>query len=309
MTLDIDVLGVQVSVNSCPVAWNDPSIFRMWQLDPIDGLRASARISANCGEPGWKFDSRGGLEVRFGDSLPSEKSTPIFPAALFAAEISRQRAGFFHTHAGGVVIGNSGILITGGSGAGKTVASLVLASNDGVKFAGGDRCQIMVRDGRVSLYRDWANMRLRSTSIASSRTLIGLSWAPRIDKWLVEPSGWNRKLVVHASELGVSRLRDVAEISEIYEVRIMQDADRVDVEQIGRQDAVYAMSTALNDISTGFLVILDDKDRPLLTPFYDTLQETALRRTELLRAVVDVPRFRITGSLKAVTDYIMATSA
>jgi hypothetical protein len=101
----------------------------------------------------------------------------------------------------------------------------------------------------------------------------------------------------------------VAEISEIYEVRIMQDADRVDVEQIGRQDAVYAMSTALNDISTGFLVILDDKDRPLLTPFYDTLQETALRRTELLRAVVDVPRFRITGSLKAVTDYIMATSA
>ncbi|MEU3455375.1 hypothetical protein ABZ671_17520 [Micromonospora sp. NPDC006766] len=305
---NVAVMGVEVRVDS-NLGWlPEQRMFGMWETSLDLDLSTSVTLVRTSDSPRWKL-AKAGLRVEVGSSRVTRVSNPYFSAALFAAEIHRQQTGVFQLHAAGLNLPGGAVLLTGGSGAGKTITALRLCAEETVAYAGADRCQIGLREGKLALLGHWRNTRLRSSSalMLAHREAIRRRWSQDVLDWLgTVESGWDAKRTVSINDLGLAPLVDAAPISAIYDLRVLPPGSPLAVKPMLPRDAVYALAASLGDLTSGFLMVLDDDGRPLMPAFHDAFPGPSDQRTALAAAAHRIPRFRLRGGPDEVCRYLIA---
>jgi hypothetical protein len=303
----VSVMGVAIQVTSSLGWLPDQSMFGMWETQLDQCLASTATVTHTTDRSGWRLDRTGEPEIEIGSLNVTRRANPYFSIGLFTAEIRRQLSGVFHLHAAGLAFESGAVLLAGPSGVGKTIMALRLGSGETVRYGGADRCQIGLRAGRLSLLGHWRNTRLRSFSAGpmARDDAVRRRLSQDVLGWLgTAHTGWDVKKTWAVEDLGLTPLTDSVPIAAIYDLRVLAPGTPLLVEPVAPRDAVYAMSAALSDLTSGHLILLDDDGLPMMPAFHDTISGAVEQRQELVAAARHIPRYRLRGDEAEVYAYL-----
>ncbi|BCW12642.1 hypothetical protein NtRootA4_37030 [Arthrobacter sp. NtRootA4] len=297
------VLGVNVDLRGSVPA-PDSKWFNVFQTEPTE-ISAKATVVRTAEEPHWTWDaSEHHLYCNYGAAKVSKEPGPAYPALIFAAEMARQHSGYFSIHSSCVQSAAGGLLLTGGSGAGKTSLALELCRSKGWQFISADRTSLTSRDGALITDGVWPYFRLRAHSFAKLSRGFANAERNRISSWQTsDSSSWDRKLLVHHSELGLQPCARAVPITATYDVKVIQDHP-LEIHPYTERDRTFFFAGALSDNSSGRFAMSDVEGKLLGTPFAHTSAAIRHHQAGLVHAVSRIPLYKIRGSLNAIVEHL-----
>lgn len=299
------ILGVDVGLIDSSTSAPDEKWFNVFHSGPT-GLTATTSVGRSPQGPAWSWNAGPRhLHCDYGPAEVASEPGPAYPAMIFAAEMTRQQAGCFTIHSACAQARGGGVLLTGGSGAGKTSLALELCSSRGWRFNSADRTSLTSRDGLLVSDGVWPYFRLRGHSfarLAGARTRYGQG--TRIDGWQKSAdASWDRKLLIHFSELQLNLAQSMLPIAAAYDVKVLE-GHQLELRPHAPRDRTFFFAGAVSDNSTGRFAMTDHTGALLGTPFSYTSPAIREQQAQLVEAASKIPFFTIRGSLEAVADFL-----
>jgi hypothetical protein len=271
-----------------------------WEIVPPLDLRCETRLVVRPGAPQWHLSGDQldlSLPNEFNDVAPS----PLYPAAMFMAERTRQLHGHFLIHASAVAGRTGAIVLMGETGAGKTVAAIALAAEPERSLVSGDRTPVSIADGGLVTLGHFRPVRVRSSTIvalvryASNRPLL----PAELRDWAESNSQlWDAKRFVDGSYLGLRTSGHPQQIVAFVHVRVDNRLE-LQVQPIPSTDIRRHLHEEWLRPLAGRWVLIDNQQRLRLA--LRTAEPTVEEKRLLAVSIAGhIPAFRIRGPLRDV---------
>lgn len=193
------------------------------------------------------------------------------------------------------------ILLLGDAGSGKTSVALNLCLYHGFNLISNDQTLIGVKNGRLYAFGGTKFLNLRHSSVAENIPSLCCLFGER------NVEGWNDKIVVQASEIGVVEQYNTSEIDEIYILHVDNrscDFFEKSGDNWGHNFNLYQNLT--ENIRCANSTIVDCKGHPIgYVPSYDS-EELFFKRVQMIGLINDNPNYKyLSGNLVEVLNYIL----